>query len=93
VARTLGFRPERWLPDEPGYVEPPPFASVPFGGGYRRCIGFGLARFEIKVAVVRLVQRTALEPLNRHIAATGVAANAPAGGVPVRVTEVRSGSA
>ncbi|MGH9259311.1 MAG: cytochrome P450, partial [Acidimicrobiales bacterium] len=36
------FRPERWLPGAPGYVEPPPFASVPFGGGYRRCIGFGL---------------------------------------------------
>jgi cytochrome P450 len=87
------FRPERWLPRAPGYVEPPPFASVPFGGGYRRCIGFGLAKFEIKVAVVRLVQRTALEPLTRHISATGVAANAPAGGVPVRVTEVRSGSA
>jgi cytochrome P450 len=85
----LAFRPERWLPDAPGYVEPPPFASVPFGGGYRRCIGFGLARFEIKIAVVRLVQRTALEPLTRHIAATGVAANTPAGGVPVRVTEVR----
>jgi cytochrome P450 len=87
------FRPERWLPDAPSYVEPAPFASVPFGGGYRRCIGFGLAKFEIKVAVVRLVQRTALEPLNRHIAATGVAANAPAGGVPVRVNEVRSGGA
>jgi hypothetical protein len=87
------FRPERWLPDAPGYVEPPPFASVPFGGGYRRCIGFGLAKFEIKIAVVRLVQRTALEPLTRHIAATGVAANTPAGGVPVRVTEVRSRSA
>ena len=86
------FRPERWLPDAPDYVEPPPFASVPFGGGYRRCIGFGLAKFEIKIAVVRLVQRTALEPLNRHIAATGVAANTPAGGVPVRVTEVRSRS-
>jgi hypothetical protein len=51
------------------------------------------SRFEIKVAVVRLLQRTALEPVNRHIAATGVAANAPAGGVPVRVTEVRSGTA
>jgi cytochrome P450 len=37
------FSPARWLPDAPGYVEPPPFASVPFGGGYRRCIGFGLA--------------------------------------------------
>jgi len=83
------FRPERWLPGAPGFVEPPPFASVPFGGAYRRCLGFGLAKFEIKVAVVRLVQRTALEPLNRHITATGVAANAPAGGVPVRVTEVR----
>jgi cytochrome P450 len=87
------FRPERWLPGALGHVEPPPFASVPFGGGYRRCIGFGLAKFEIKVAVVRLVQRTALEPLNRHMAATGVAANAPAGGVPVRVADVRSGHA
>jgi cytochrome P450 len=86
----LAFRPERWLPGAPGYVEPPPFASVPFGGGYRRCIGFGLAKFEIKVAIVRLVQRTTLEPLNQHIGATGVAANAPAGGVPVRVSEVRS---
>jgi hypothetical protein len=45
---------------------------------------------EIRAAIVCLAQRRDLEPLNRHIAATGVAANAPAGGVPVWATDVRS---
>jgi cytochrome P450 len=86
------FRPERWLPDAPGRRT----TAVRLGAfrwRLRRGIGFGLAKFEIKVAVVRLVQRTALEPLTRNIAEAGVAANAPAGGVHVRVTEVRSGTA
>src|SRR3546814_7907252 len=30
------FDPTRWAPDAP---EPAPYSSVPFGGGYRPCIG------------------------------------------------------
>jgi hypothetical protein len=87
--KPFAFRPEGWLRDAPGYVEPPPFA---------RCLRWrqpALHRVrtrdvrEIRVAIVCLAQRTDLEPLNRHIAATGVAANAPAGGVPVQATDSR----
>ena len=46
------FRPERWADGEPE-----PFAFVPFGGGYRKCIGFALATLELQVLAVRLAQR------------------------------------
>jgi cytochrome P450 len=50
------FRPARWLKQR----EPQPFSFIPFGGAYRRCLGFALALTEIQVAVTRLVQRTRL---------------------------------
>jgi cytochrome P450 len=78
------FRPERWLGAEPG-----PFTFIPFGGAYRKCIGFSLAMTEVQVAVVRLVQRTALrlaEP-DRVVRGIGLSAMRPEGGVPVIVDE------
>ena len=40
------FRPERFL--ERRYS---PFEYLPFGGGIRRCIGMGLAQFEMKLVI------------------------------------------
>ncbi|MGH9138234.1 MAG: cytochrome P450 [Acidimicrobiales bacterium] len=77
------FRPERWAPDAP---EPPPYAFVPFGGGYRRCIGFALATLELQALVCRLVQRVEWEPAYKHARPHGVAASTPRGGLPISVT-------
>ena len=48
------FDPTRWAPGAP---EPAPYSFVPFGGGYRRCIGFALATLELQVMAVRLAQQ------------------------------------
>ena len=38
------FRPARWLEGEPA-----PFTFIPFGGAYRKCIGFALALPALRV--------------------------------------------
>jgi cytochrome P450 len=73
------FDPSRWE------SEPVPFSFVPFGGGYRRCIGFAFATLELKVALARLLQRVELEALQADATPAGIAALHPKGGVPVRV--------
>lgn len=73
------FKPERWE------TEPVPYSFVPFGGGYRRCIGFAFATLELKVALARLLQRVELEALPADATPAGLAALHPRGGVPVRV--------
>jgi len=80
------YRPARWFESEP-----PPFAFIPFGGPYRRCLGFSLALTELHVAVVRLVQRTSLRLVDpdRPVLGRGISALVPEGGVPVAVDEVR----
>jgi cytochrome P450 len=47
------FYPERF---QGGDKDHHPYASIPFGGGHRQCIGQDLARFELKVIIVRLMQ-------------------------------------
>lgn len=80
------FDPDRWID-----ADPDPYAFVPFGGGYRRCLGFAFATQELKVLLAQLLLRIRLEPL-RHIARpTGYAALRPRGGVPVRVLRTRPG--
>jgi cytochrome P450 len=81
------FRPSRWLEREPE-----PFTYIPFGGAYRRCIGFALALAEVQAVVVRLAQRTRLTLVDpeREVRGTGLSALRPDGGVRVRVDAVRS---
>jgi cytochrome P450 len=74
------FRPERW---EGG--EPVPYSFVPFGGGYRKCIGFALATLELQVLAVRLAQHASWQLDRSPIRPAGVATFAPKGGVPVTV--------
>lgn len=74
------FRPERWADGQPL-----PYSYVPFGGGYRRCIGFAFALLELKVALARLLQRVEVEALSTDGAMAGTAALYPKAGVPVRV--------
>jgi hypothetical protein len=84
----LAFRPERWDPDAAGYVEPAPYSFVPFGGGYRRCIGFAFATLEIKAVLVRLLQRTTLSLPPQRIEPAGIGTMYPKHGVQVRVEAV-----
>jgi len=74
------FVPERWE-QEPA----DPYAYVPFGGGYRRCIGFGLATTELKVVLGRLLERTAFRLRSHDVRPGGVSALRPTGGVWVEV--------
>lgn len=79
------FLPERWLDGEPA-----PYAFVPFGGGYRRCIGFAFATQELKALLVQLLRRIELTYEGpAEVVPEGTAAMHPKGGVPVRVTSQR----
>jgi cytochrome P450 len=79
------FRPERWSDDKGQPVEPVPFSFVPFGGGYRRCIGFALAILEAKVLVTEVLRAHTLRLERGNIRATGLVAMSPKGGVPVTI--------
>jgi cytochrome P450 len=79
------FDPGRWSDQEARPVEPVPYSFVPFGGGYRRCIGFALATLEAKVLVVEVLRAHTLHLDSEHVGSTGIVALAPRGGVPVTV--------
>lgn len=83
------FRPERWDPSAPGYREPVPYSFVPFGGGYRRCIGYAFAELELRALIAELARRTELSLVGGAVQPTGVATMWPKGGVPVAVQAVR----
>lgn len=74
------FVPDRWIDNQ---VDP--YAFVPFGGGYRRCIGFAFATQELKVLLVEMLRRVTLEGLQPVATPTGVASLWPKDGVPARV--------
>lgn len=75
------FRPDRWA-----HAEPVPYSFVPFGGGYRKCIGFALATLELQVLAVRLAQRVSWQLHDPHPRPAGVATFAPKGGIPITIT-------
>lgn len=77
----LVYRPERWADGEPE-----PYSFVPFGGGYRKCIGFALATLELQVLAVRLAQRASYRLDNPHVRGAGIANFAPKGGLPITIT-------
>jgi cytochrome P450 len=87
----LAFRPERWLPGEPGYRKVGPHEFVPFGGGPHRCIGSILATTELTVMLGRLVERTQLRAVAQRVRPTGFAAMRPKHGLRVAVASVDSG--
>lgn len=80
------FDPARWAPGAP---EPHPYAFVPFGGGYRRCIGFALATLELQVMAVRLAQQVRWVLRRPDARPTGIATLTPKGGVPIEVVDRR----
>jgi cytochrome P450 len=58
---------------------------VPFGGGYRRCIGFAFATLELKATLARMLQRVQVELVAADYDPAGTAGLRPKSGVPVRV--------
>lgn len=57
------FLPERFLDHRYS-----PFEFAPYGGGHRRCLGAGLADFELRIALATIVARVelSLPPRYRH---------------------------
>lgn len=49
------FNPENFLEKKPS-----PFEYVPFGGGNKKCIGFGFALFELKLVLFHLIKNFTL---------------------------------
>ncbi|HZF54690.1 MAG TPA: cytochrome P450 [Polyangiaceae bacterium] len=79
--------PRRFLPDRFLQRKFTPFEFMPFGGGAHRCLGAGLAVFEMKVVIGALLRACELtlagtepiEPVRRGVTM------GPRGGVPMRV--------
>lgn len=59
----LRFHPERWLPPSEGGQTVIPFTYFPFGGGPRTCIGMPFAQQELKLILVKVLQRFVPERL------------------------------
>ncbi len=53
------FRPERFLEAQPGR-----YTWIPFGGGYRACLGGFFATAEIKIVLRTLLRRARFEPVD-----------------------------
>lgn len=79
------FRPQRWADGRPE-----PYTFVPFGGGYRRCIGFIFATQQLKVLVVELLRTLELTQDYTSVVPVGIPALHPGNGLPVRVVSRRT---
>ncbi|KAK9819219.1 hypothetical protein WJX74_006766 [Apatococcus lobatus] len=55
VPEQPGFHPERWLDDSGNLIEQPR-SFMPFGGGAHLCLGWMLAKLEMKVLIALLVR-------------------------------------
>jgi cytochrome P450 len=84
------FSPERFLPDGRGARGPDTYTWVPFGGGTRRCLGASFAQTEMRVVLARVLERSALSPVDPEPAKGQFRAItiAPKGGV--RVSQERA---
>lgn len=80
----LRFDPDRWLDGRTADV--PAHVFVPFGGGYRRCIGFALATLEVKTIMTELFRRADVTVLDDEVKPTGLAAMYPKDGIRIRAT-------
>jgi cytochrome P450 len=81
------FRPGRWIEGHAHHQEIVAGSWIPFGGGARRCLGFGFAITELKVLAVELIRQVGdhLKPERSMIPPTGLASMAPKDGVTVSI--------
>lgn len=57
------FRPERWLDD----ADRPEYASFPFGGGPRHCIGMRFAMTELKLSLATIARRVRFDRVSTSL--------------------------
>lgn len=77
----LRFDPDRFGGDEPAE------AWVPFGRGYRNCIGFAVAQMELTLITARMAQRLDVRPTSTALPRpVGMVVNRPTGGASMLVT-------
>ncbi|MDA0266402.1 MAG: cytochrome P450 [Cyanobacteria bacterium] len=57
----LQFRPERFLERQFS-----PYEFMPFGGGVRRCVGYALAQYEMKIALATLLTQADMTLMNQR---------------------------
>ena len=81
----LRFDPDRHLDPTPEQAARSKAAWVPFGGGARNCIGFGLAQIELTLIVARVAQRLRLAPVDTAVP-QATRRSRPEGGAPLHVT-------
>ena len=75
------FDPRRWLDKKPG-----PFQFIPFSAGPRLCLGYQFVMLEMKLVVIRAMQRFKLNVLdNTHLDANVQLTLRPAAGLPMIV--------
>jgi cytochrome P450 len=60
------FRPERFL-GVGGKPIPDTYTWIPFGGGTRRCLGASFALMEMRIVLRRVLERTALKPVDPEL--------------------------
>ena len=53
------FRPQRFL----GWVQPPPYVWIPFGGGVRRWVGASFAMLEMSIMLRTILERQSFRSL------------------------------
>ncbi len=81
------FLPGRWVDGHPDHHSVDAGAWVPFGGGARRCLGFGFAITELKLLAVELIRAVGdnLTADRTQIPPTGFVSMAPDGGAHVEI--------
>jgi cytochrome P450 len=78
------FDPDRWAGDRAS--ERPRYASFPFGGGSRVCIGEGFAWMEAKMILATIAQRWCIRvPRDHLVELRPMVTLRPKGGMPARV--------
>ncbi|MEL6735367.1 MAG: cytochrome P450 [Pseudomonadota bacterium] len=77
------FDPTRWFKKKPG-----PYQYIPFSAGPRLCLGYQFAKLELKLMIIRIMQRFRLGVIaNSHVNVECQLTLLPSAGIPMMVNE------
>ena len=79
------FRPQRWSHNGDAANRPSPYAFLPFGGGYRRCIGSSMGVLIVKATLGDILRRTDLVLESRGVVPAGISSSGPRDGLRVSI--------